>query len=234
MSFVVDRAKNILMLPIDAIKETGTVVKSTAACLTFVPLSILTLGQFASVNRKANMVYKMTGSPSRLYSRAWRILNPAAQTSWTEKVFCEQYNDEGELYGSYQKRYFNHWWYNGLLTENIATPLFDHAQRASNKSSFLQRHVVSRILYASSGVASVAARIADVALAPLFFTSLVFMSVATFGFVDFSNLNGYTFRQLKVLGVVGDLAKGIRGFINPQQFSASSRRSSVYREGMRI
>ena len=102
----------------------------------------------------------------------------------------------------------------GVITSKIARPIFRKAGKSSENDKFFQKHVVSRIAYLSGAIVSTVTRTADLALGILGAA----LSVITFGAVP--KINTFALRHLKSLAVVDDVCKGIRGFVNPQQFRA--------------
>lgn len=100
---------------------------------------------------------------------------------------------------------------NGFFFNKVTMQIHSLALQTSKSADFLKRHIVSRLGFAVYTVASVASRIADLALGIIGIS----LSVLTFGCVN--DINNFAMSQLSFLGIIGNVCHGIRYVINPHQ-----------------
>lgn len=178
----------------EAVSYTAKAVSGT--CFTF--LSIVTGGKVENYNEKADRTVKAAFILPLMYKGVIKILNKKA---CGKNFYIIDFKD-------------------GFLRKKL--DLFDFASNYANqvplRSSLLGRmitnlqiHVGTRLLYALAAVAAVVSRVVDLILGVI----AAMLSVVCFGQVE--KLNKFAIANLTVFGVVDDLSKGVRGFVNPGQ-----------------
>lgn len=166
--------------------DTACCVGGAAVGVAASALSILTLGASRHVNRVASLTRETSYILPRLYIPVLKVVNPHAY------VDCNS---------------------SGVVTANIAEPIFSVGYKAASESNFFLRHVVSRISYALGAAVSVISRVADLALGVIVGAFALF---PLFGRIE--RVNNFAVEQLMAFGAVHDFFVGFRGFVNPQQF----------------
>lgn len=163
-------------------------IGGTVAGAALSAVSILTLGQFKTLNLRAEKL--LCGEKiffTNTYYRLVRVINPS---------FYQNPNILDE---------------DGMISKYISQPIFQAAQEKSKHNNTLVKHVVSRALYAVGTCVSPIIRITDVALGIL----AAVISIIPYKGRN-KLINQFALRQLN-LNVVQDVCKGIRGTVNPQQ-----------------
>lgn len=101
----------------------------------------------------------------------------------------------------------------GIVTDALAAPIFSQAKAAAQTDSLVAREIVARGAYLLGSAVAVITRVADLAIG---LVAAAISILPLFGRVEAVNL--FAVEHLMSLGVIDDVCKGFRGFINPQQF----------------
>lgn len=200
VEYIGNSCLNLLLLPFNiagnAVNATCTVVGVASSVL-----SVGTFGQIQTVNNFADLTRHAYSIVPNVYKSVLEVVNPYSR--------CE----EGKR---------------GILTESIATPIFKKAKAWAEIdfvdqafypiNTFLKKQVLSRGAYVLGALVATITRTADLALG---------LVAAVFSVIPFlgraRSLNNFAMRNLTFLGVIHDVCKGIRGFVNPQQFVREQR-----------
>lgn len=181
-NFPTARLIKLADLPSKAIPSLIHLLSLTIVGVAFTPLAILTMRRVWMIDQYASRTENADELLPKGYSALIKVLNP-------------NYQEKGD--------------HMGVISEKIATPIFDKAVEMAKKNDFFSTHVVSRTLFLSGILAAVTTRTMDLFLC-IFWTALSF---ALLGQVD--RINDFAFRQLAFLGVINDICSGSRHFVNP-------------------
>ena len=102
----------------------------------------------------------------------------------------------------------------GLTFTLVAGRFYSRALHASYSGNFFEKHVVSRLSYGVGAIFAIPTRITDFMLGAGF--ALISL-VPFFGRIE--AINTYALKHLASTKLLDDLARSIRGFVNPGQFT---------------
>ncbi|MBS0635725.1 MAG: hypothetical protein JSR37_09705 [Verrucomicrobia bacterium] len=168
-----------------AAKQAGTAAVGVVGSV----VSVVTAGTFKGLNTIADYTQDAPHVLPTIYKAIARVVNPNFTVT----------QEQGRA---------------GLLTDRIARPIIEKAKAQAESEAVTSRHVVSRALFVAGTVASVATRVADLAI------GVVAAAVSIVPcFARVQAVNTLAVRQLSSLGgIVHDVCVGFRGIVNPQQF----------------
>lgn len=168
-------------LPEAALSASKTVMGISATAL-----SIITNGDFPSIDSKANYINEAKFILPKLYSCVLCVFNPKG-SGGHDTLKC------------------------GILTESLTKPIFKQAVELAECKFPLCKNVFSVCLMGLGMLTAVVTRTADLIIG---LVAAAFSIIPCLGRV--SKLNQFAYEQLSSLNVLADIGLGLRGIINPE------------------
>lgn len=188
VNYVGSTIKAALSVPVSvfyAAKNAGTTAIGVAGSA----VSVATAGMWKGMNDVAAWTQNGHSVLPTLYIAVAKVINPSFETT---KASVKT----------------------SLITNAVAKPILDKALASAASENAVVRHVVSRAAFLGHLVASVATRVADLAIGVLAAGISIIPCLARV-----TAVNTLAVRQLSSLGgIVHDVCRDVRGIVNPQQF----------------